>query len=318
MPLEEATYIQDLVTSNPAGGDDRSTADDHLRLIKFVLKETFPNANGAINPTVAEFNKLVGLTASTAEMNYLAGVTSAIQTQLNAKLSTSGLLAAILAVDGSGSGIDADTVDGVHAASFLLSASYTAADVLAKLLTVDGAASALDADLLDGQHGAYYLDLTNATGTLADARFPATLPAVSGVNLTALNATQLLSGTVPAARLPANVALLDAAANFTAGLQIGGLDVGFKGLPQTSGAWVNGKCRVETAGVTLDDADVTTDNIYSVYNNSDTPITITQGSGVTLRLMGTTTTGNLTLAERGMATIWCRTGTEAIAAGALS
>lgn len=44
-------------------------------------------------------------------------------------------------------------------------------------------------------------DLTS--GTLPDARFPATLPAVSGVNLTALNATQLTSGTVPAARFPA-------------------------------------------------------------------------------------------------------------------
>jgi hypothetical protein len=34
----------------------------------------------------------------------------------------------------------------------------------------DGASSGLDADVLDGQEGSYYLDLTNATGTLADAR----------------------------------------------------------------------------------------------------------------------------------------------------
>jgi hypothetical protein len=34
-----------------------------------------------------------------------------------------------------------------------------------------------------------------------DARFPATLPAASGANLTALNATNLGSGTVPTARL---------------------------------------------------------------------------------------------------------------------
>ena len=39
---------------------------------------------------------------------------------------------------------------------YLLAASYTAADVLAKLLTVDGAGSGLDADLLDGQSSAYY------------------------------------------------------------------------------------------------------------------------------------------------------------------
>jgi len=46
-------------------------------------------------------------------------------------------------------------------------------------------------------------DLTS--GTLPDARFPATLPAASGVNLTALNATNLGSGTVPDARFPATL-----------------------------------------------------------------------------------------------------------------
>jgi len=40
-----------------------------------------------------------------------------------------------------------------------------------------------------------------SSGTLPDARFPVTLPAVSGINLTALNASNLGSGTVPVARL---------------------------------------------------------------------------------------------------------------------
>lgn len=40
-----------------------------------------------------------------------------------------------------------------------------------------------------------------ATGTIPDARFPATLPAISGANLTNLNASNLASGTVPTARL---------------------------------------------------------------------------------------------------------------------
>lgn len=40
-----------------------------------------------------------------------------------------------------------------------------------------------------------------SSGTLPDARFPATLPAASGVNLTSLNASNLGSGTVPLARL---------------------------------------------------------------------------------------------------------------------
>lgn len=43
------------------------------------------------------------------------------------------------------------------------------------------------------------------TGTVPDGRFPATYPAGSGVNLTALNAAQLTSGKVPTAVLPINV-----------------------------------------------------------------------------------------------------------------
>ena len=42
-----------------------------------------------------------------------------------------------------------------------------------------------------------------ASGTVPDARFPATLPAASGANLTALNGTNISSGTVAVARLAA-------------------------------------------------------------------------------------------------------------------
>lgn len=42
--------------------------------------------------------------------------------------------------------------------------AYTAADVLAKLLTVDGTGSGLDADLLDGQSAAYYTDIVSRLG----------------------------------------------------------------------------------------------------------------------------------------------------------
>ena len=46
------------------------------------------------------------------------------------------------------------------------------------------------------------LDASNlSSGTIPDARFPATLPAASGANLTSLNASNLASGTIAAARL---------------------------------------------------------------------------------------------------------------------
>lgn len=47
------------------------------------------------------------------------------------------------------------------------------------------------------------LSATNlTTGTIPDARFPATLPAASGINLTALNASNIASGNLGIARLP--------------------------------------------------------------------------------------------------------------------
>jgi len=58
----------------------------------------------------------------------------------------------------------------------LLSASYTAADVLSKLLTVDGTGSGLDADLLDGSHASAFATLaganvfTHATGNTLNGR----------------------------------------------------------------------------------------------------------------------------------------------------
>jgi microcystin-dependent protein len=43
MPLESGTYIPDLVAANPAHTDGVSQGDSHLRLVKSVLLNTFPN-----------------------------------------------------------------------------------------------------------------------------------------------------------------------------------------------------------------------------------------------------------------------------------
>jgi hypothetical protein len=71
------------------------------------------------------------------------------------------VLSKLLTVDGSGSGLDADLLDGNSSAAFVLASSYTAADVLAKLLTVDGSGSGLDADLLDGLSSAAFLQTSS-------------------------------------------------------------------------------------------------------------------------------------------------------------
>ena len=50
-----------------------------------------------------------------------------------------------------------------------------------------------------------------SSGTVPDARFPATLPAISGANLTNLDASDLASGTVPDARFPATLPAISGA-----------------------------------------------------------------------------------------------------------
>ena len=59
MALEDLTgtkYIDDLVATNPAAGDNVSEGDDHIRGIKNVLKTTFPNIDGAVTATDTELN----------------------------------------------------------------------------------------------------------------------------------------------------------------------------------------------------------------------------------------------------------------------
>jgi hypothetical protein len=56
MPVEAATYIDGLNTSNPTGSDPKSQGDDHLRLIKGVLKATFPSLTGPITVNQGTIN----------------------------------------------------------------------------------------------------------------------------------------------------------------------------------------------------------------------------------------------------------------------
>lgn len=49
MPIESATFINSLNPGNPAGSDPVADTDNHLRLIKTVLKNTFPLVSGPVN-----------------------------------------------------------------------------------------------------------------------------------------------------------------------------------------------------------------------------------------------------------------------------
>tara|TARA_R110000822_G_scaffold301108_4_gene424840 strand:+ start:8788 stop:11214 length:2427 start_codon:yes stop_codon:yes gene_type:complete len=48
MPIENATYVNDLVPTNPLGTDGADTLDQHDRLVKLAVKQSFPGFTGAV------------------------------------------------------------------------------------------------------------------------------------------------------------------------------------------------------------------------------------------------------------------------------
>ncbi len=85
----EASYsnINDLNTSWPLGTDVKSDGDAHLRGIKTAVKTTFANVTDAVTPTHTE-------------LNYVDGVTSSIQTQLDTKEASGAAVALAIALGG--------------------------------------------------------------------------------------------------------------------------------------------------------------------------------------------------------------------------
>ena len=78
MAKEVATYISELTATNPVSSDSVSVGDDHIRMLKTVLKTQFSGLTGttAIAASEAELNILDGVTSTAAELNILDGVTS--------------------------------------------------------------------------------------------------------------------------------------------------------------------------------------------------------------------------------------------------
>lgn len=77
MSVETALYPSQLNTAWPLASDMVSEGDDHIRLLKTVDVTTWPNIAGVV-------------AASHIELNYVVGVTSPLQGQINGKGSVSG------------------------------------------------------------------------------------------------------------------------------------------------------------------------------------------------------------------------------------
>ena len=85
MGLESATYVDQLNGSNPDGTDTIAQGDDHLRLIKTVLKTTFPDATNirrtAPDITGADASKVLKVNAGATATEWVASASSPLTTK---------------------------------------------------------------------------------------------------------------------------------------------------------------------------------------------------------------------------------------------
>jgi len=142
-----------------------------------------------------------------------------------------------------------------------------------------------------------------ASGTVPDARFPATLPAASGANLTALNATQLTTGTMPDARFPATLPAASGA-NLTAlnatQLTSGTVPISRIGATGTASASTylrgdNSWAAVSGGGSSDSFATIAVAGQSSVVADSATDtLTIVAGTGITITTNASTDTVTIT------------------------
>ena len=72
---------------------------------------------------------------------------------------------------------------------------------------------------------------------------------------------------------------------------------------------------ITTGGITVPSGQFAVGQAVTIYNNSNSDQTITQGTGVTLRKVGTTDTGNRTLKGRGLVTILCVASNDFVITG---
>jgi len=176
---------------------------------------------------------------------------------------------------------------------------------------------------------------TPSSGTLTNCTFPTLNQNTTGSAATLTTARTLTIGSTGktfngSANVTWTLAEIGAAASgantditsLNTTTTINGVTIGYRSIPRstTSGTAAVGdvgKCIAVTAGITIPNSTFAAGDAVSIYNdNVSTAITITQGASLTLRLAGTATTGNRTLAARGIATIWFNSATEAIISGA--
>jgi hypothetical protein len=176
------------------------------------------------------------------------------------------------------------------------------------------------------------------TGTISGATITGntgdftTITAVTGIFTTTLSGAAITGGTagfttVTGATVTGTIAeFVTVSGTTVTGANINDSKGNVRAVPQNSQttgytlvASDTGKHVFTVSGVTIPSGVFSVGDAVSIYNSTTGDITITEGSNVTLYQAGASSTGNRTLAQRGLATVLCvsgANGTEFVIGGA--
>ena len=192
--------------------------------------------------------------------------------------------------------------------NFAIPDAATLTSILAVLNGGTGASSFTSGGILRG----------NGTSAISVASGPDIATAIGATAVTnATNATNVLAGGTIASTVTATT---QAAKTADTTVSTTAFTDGMRSLAasSTTGTLVlsdRGSLVQVTAGITIPASVFATNDVVSIYNNSGSTITITQGGGLTLRYVGTANTGNRTLTQRGLVTVVFISATEAVISG---
>jgi hypothetical protein len=122
----------------------------------------------------------------------------------------------------------------------------------------------------------------------------------TGTGSTVLSASPTFTGTLSASVISASSSISDSIGNVRSVIQ-NAQTTGYTLIASDNGKHIS----ITTGGVTVPSGVFSIGDVISIYNNSASTQTITQGTSVTMYLAGTATTGNRSLAQRGLATVLC-------------
>lgn len=303
------------------GGLDASTS------VSGLVEGTFPNLT--ITGTISG----AAITGNTGSFGTITAVTGIFTSTLSGQTTTgvtANFQSGVFTTQVSGTTIIGNTVTGTTAN--FSNGNYTG--------TLSGATvtgnSGQFANVTGGGAGFTTVTGTTISGTTVNANSANFTNTVTGVTFsgTTINAQSGVFTTQVSGATVAGPTHTGTTANFSSGNFTGTLsgaitrdNIGnVRSIPQNSQttsytlqASDAGKHIFTTAGVTVPTGVFVVGDAITIYNNTAGNITITQGTSATLRQAGASGTGNRTLAQRGLATVLCVSGspgTEFVIGGA--